>query len=62
LGIGSSYKERPECKHPAVCALILLRKDEEKREESMTDPDDYLTGCHTHHTTGTCFGISTCPW
>ncbi|KAM0825463.1 hypothetical protein ACQ4PT_069538 [Festuca glaucescens] len=62
LGIGSSDKERPECKHPAACALILPRKDEEKREESMTDPDDYLTGCHTHNTTGTCFGSSTCPW
>lgn len=62
LGIGSSNKERPECKHPAVCALILPRKDEEKREEYTTDPDDYLTGCHTHNTTGTCFGSSTCPW
>uniref|UniRef100_A0ACD5Y4H7 Uncharacterized protein n=1 Tax=Avena sativa TaxID=4498 RepID=A0ACD5Y4H7_AVESA len=57
-------KERSECMHPAVRALILPWKGEEKQqEEPMTDPDDYLS-CQTHipTRTRTGFGSSTCPW
>uniref|UniRef100_A0ACD5YKA5 Uncharacterized protein n=1 Tax=Avena sativa TaxID=4498 RepID=A0ACD5YKA5_AVESA len=54
----SDDKERSECMHPdAVRALILPWKGEEKQQEPMTDPDDYLS-CQTHTPTGT---GSTCP-